>query len=94
MSAIIDFLVNAHILDFAADPRVLVAAAALFLVSLVMRWKVIALSLFGAAALVAVARYSRLAEGKAYMDQNLLVFALGTFLVVVILVYFLFIRGD
>ncbi len=94
MRGIVDFLVKARVLEFAFDPRVVFAAAALFLVSLVMRWKVIALSLFATAALLAVAHYSRLSMGRTYLDENMLVFALGTFFVVVILVYFLFIRGD
>jgi hypothetical protein len=46
------------------------------------------------AALVAVAKYSRLAEGEAAMDTNMLVFAIGSFLVIVVAIYFLFIRGD
>ena len=94
MRAIFDFLVETHIMEFVTDPRVVFAAAALFLLSLFMRWKYLAIFLFGAGALVAVARYSKLAEGKASMDQNMLVFAIGTFLVAVVLIYFLFIRGD
>jgi len=118
--AIFDFLVETRIMEFVTDPRVVFAAAALFLLSLFMRWKYLAIFLFGAGALVAalfllslfmrwkylaiflfgagalvaVARYSKLAEGKASMDQNMLVFAIGTFLVAVVLIYFLFIRGD
>ncbi len=94
MSGIIEFLVEARILEFASDPRVVFAAAALFLVSLVMKWRIVALTLFATGALLAVARFARLSEGKTSVDQNMLVFALGTLLVVVILVYFLFIRGD
>ena len=80
--------------EFLTDPRVIFAAGALFLLSLVMKWRVVALSLFAVAALVAVARYSKLAEGKTDMNTNLLVFAIGSFLVIVVVIYFLFIRGD
>jgi hypothetical protein len=94
MQGIIDFLVETKIMQFATDPRVVFLAGSLFLLSLFMKWRILALSLFGVGALVAVARYSRLAEGKTSLDQNMLVFALGSLLVMVILMYFLFIRGD
>jgi len=92
--AIIDFLINARIVDFASDPRVIVAAAVLFVVALFLRWKAVALSLFAAGALVAVAERSQLAEGNTAMDQNMLMFAIGSLAVIVVLIYFLFIRGD
>ncbi len=94
MRSFIDFLINAQFLDFLTDPRVVFAAGALFLVSLFLRWKFVAITIFAVGALVAVARYSRLAEGRTSMDQNMLVFAIGTFLVIVVVIYFLFIRGD
>jgi hypothetical protein len=94
VQGIIDFLVETQIMAFVADPRVVFLAGVLFLISLVMKWRVVALSLFGVGALVAVARYSKLAEGKTALDQNMMVFAIGTLLVVIILLYFLFIRGD
>ena len=94
MREIIDFLINAKVLEFLTDPRVMFAGGALFLLSLVMKWKIVSLSIFAVAALVAVAHYSRLAEGKAAMDTNMLVFAIGSFLVIVVVIYFLFIRGD
>ena len=94
MSGIIDFLVNAQVMDFLTDPRVIFAAAALFIVSLFFKWRILALTLFGVAALVAVARYSKLTEGKASMDKDLLFFSIGSFVVIVVVIYFLFIRGD
>ena len=94
MRGIVDFLIDTQILTIASDPRVMFAAGALFLISLFMRWRFLALSLFGVAALVAVARYSRLAEGRASLDQNMVVFVIGSVLVIAVLIYFLFIRGD
>jgi positive regulator of sigma E activity len=81
-------------MDFLTDPRVLFVAGAVFLVSLFFKWRIVAITIFAVAALVIVARYSRLAEGRTSMDQNLLVFAVGSFLVIVVVIYFLFIRGD
>ncbi|HEU5361478.1 MAG TPA: hypothetical protein VFU42_10025 [Candidatus Deferrimicrobiaceae bacterium] len=94
MRAILDFLVETRILEIAVDPRVVFAAAALFLFSLFMKWRIVALSIFAAGALLAVARYSQVIEGKAALGGNMLVFILGTLVVSVILIYFLFIRGD
>ncbi|MGB3097011.1 MAG: hypothetical protein WBB46_09825 [Candidatus Deferrimicrobiaceae bacterium] len=94
MREIFDFLVHAQVMDFLTDPRVLFIAGALFLVSLFLKWRIVGITIFSVAALVTVARYSRLSEGRTAMDQNLLVFAIGSFLVIVIVIYFLFIRGD
>ncbi|MDH3382859.1 MAG: hypothetical protein OEM42_02230 [Deltaproteobacteria bacterium] len=94
MREIIDFLINAQVVEFLTDPRVMFAAGALFLLSIALKWRIVAISLFAVAALVAVAHYSKLAEGKAAMDTNMLVFAIGSFLVIVVVIYFLFIRGD
>src|SRR4030067_949501 len=65
LRGMVDFLIDTQILTIASDPRVMFAAGALFLISLFMRWRFLALSLFGVAALVAVARYSRLRRGGA-----------------------------
>ena len=94
MREIFDFLVHAQVMDFLTDPRVLFVAGALFLVSLFLKWRIVGITIFSVAALVTVARYSRLTEGKTSMDTNLLVFAIGSFLVIVVVIYFLFIRGD
>ncbi|MGA7105273.1 MAG: hypothetical protein WBX49_08005 [Candidatus Deferrimicrobiaceae bacterium] len=94
MREIIDFLIHAQVVEFLTDPRVMIAAGALILPSIAQKWRVVALTLYAVAALVAVARYSKLAEGKAAMDTNMLVFAIGSFLVIVVVIYFLFIRGD
>ena len=94
MREIFDFLVHAQVMDFLTDPRVLFVTGALFVVSLFLKWRIVGITIFTVAALVTVARYSGLAEGKTSMDTNLAVFAIGTFLVIVVLIYFLFIRGD
>ncbi len=94
MRGFIDFLINVQVIEFLTDPRVIFAAGVLFLLSLVMKWRIVALSIFAVAALVAVGHYSQLSEGKTDMNTNLLVFAIGSFLVIVVVIYFLFIRGD
>lgn len=94
MRKIVDFLVSARVMELAADPWVLTACGIVFLIAVVLRWKHVLLFLFGTAALLAVARYSRLSEGYAALDRNMVVFAVGTLLVGVVLIYFLFIKGD
>lgn len=94
MGDIVDFLVSARVMDLATDARVLAVCGILFLVAVALRWKYVLLFLFGTGAVLAVARYSRLSEGHASLDANMLVFAVGTLLVGVVLIYFLFIKGD
>ena len=94
MKEIFDFLVDARVTELATDPKVLFGCAVLFVVAVLMRWKLVLLSMFGVSAVLAVARYSGLSEGRTMMDTNILVFSVGTLLVGVVLIYFLFIRGD
>jgi len=94
MREIINFLVSARVTELASDSRVLFLAGALLLVAVVMRWKMVLLSLFGIGAVLAVARYSGLSQGNTAMDRNMVIFSVGTLLVGVVLIYFLFIKGD
>jgi positive regulator of sigma E activity len=90
---ILEFLTSASVMDLAADPRVLFAAAALFVLAALFRWKYVLLFLFGIGGFLTVIRYSH-ARGGASIDDNLVVFSVGTLAVAVVLIYFLFIRGD
>ena len=94
MKEIFDFLVDARVMELATDPRVLFGCGVLFVVAVFMRWKYVLLTLFGVGAVLAVARVSGLSEGRTMMDTNILVFSVGTLLVGVVLIYFLFIQGD
>jgi hypothetical protein len=93
MKQILDFLAGASIMELAADPRVLLAAAVLFVLAVLFRWKYILLCLFGIGATLAVIRYTRVERG-APIDDNMVIFSVGTLAVAVVLIYFLFIRGD
>ena len=88
----IEFMANLKIAKLAADPRVLVATAALAVLAVIMRWKYVILLIFGVAATLAVARYADLNE--AALDMKMFIFVGGTIAVGFALVYFLFIRGD
>jgi hypothetical protein len=94
MRKIVLFLTNANILELAADPWVLFLAFVLAVVAVLLRWRFVLLLLCGVGGILTVLRYSHLRGGGNPLDQDLLVFALGTFLIAALLIYFLFIRGD
>jgi hypothetical protein len=91
---ILDFLTNSRITELAADPRVLFAAGVVFVLAVLFRWKYVLLFLFGIGAILAVIRYTNVATGDTSIDRNLVTFSVGTLVVAVVLIYFIFIRGD
>jgi hypothetical protein len=91
---ILDSLTNANIMELATDKRVLFVAGALFVLSLLFRWKVLTLFLFAIGATIGVIRYANLGEGPAAIDRGLITFGLGTVVLAGIIIYFLFIRSD
>ncbi len=93
MRQVLEFLSSVKVTDLSTDPRVLVAAAVLFLLAALFRWKYVLLLLFGIGGTLAVVRYARLGRG-ASIDDSLILFSVGTLAVAVVLIYFLFIRGD
>jgi hypothetical protein len=93
MKQILDFLTGLSIMELAADPRVLFGVAVVFVLAVLFRWKYVLLGLFGIGATLAVIRYTRPERG-APIDDNLVIFSVGTLAVAVVLIYFLFIRGD
>ena len=94
MNEIIDFLTSAKAMELATDPRVLFGAAVVFIAAIWMRSKLILLLLFGVGATLAVIRYTNLDTGAATMDKQMIYFVGGILAVAVVLIYFLFIRGD
>lgn len=93
MKEIVDYLASAQVANLASDPRVLFAAAVLFVVAVLMRWKSVILLLFGVGGIMTVVRYTNPGGGGG-LDRNLIVFAVGSLVVGVVLIYFLFIKGD
>ncbi len=88
----IEFIASIDFARLAADPRVLVATAVLAVVAVIMRWKFVILLLFGLCAIMAVARYAHLRE--AALDTQMFVFVGGMFVVGIVIIYFLVIKGD
>ena len=93
MKQILEFLTSASVMDLAADQRVLIAAAVVFVLAALFRWKYVLLFLVGIGGILTVIRYTHPGKG-APIDDNLIIFAVGTLAVAVVLIYFLFIRGD
>lgn len=94
MTEIIDFLTSAKLMDLAVDPRVLFLAAVVFIAAVLLRSKFVLLLLFALGGVLAVIRYTNLDTGTAAMDKHMLTFVGGILAVAVVLIYFLFIRGD
>ncbi len=94
MREFLDFLTSVRFTEVAADPRVLAGAGVLFFLAVVFRWKYVLLTLFAMGGALAVARYSNLAGERAEIDPQMMIFAVGSLLIGVVLIYFLFIKGD
>ena len=92
MREAVDFIASIDLAKLAADPRVLVATAIVAVIAVIMRWKFVILLIFGIGAILAVARYSDL--GEAALDTRMYIFVGGAVAVGVVLIYFLFIKGD
>jgi len=94
MQQFLDFLTSTRIMDLASDPRVLFGTAVVFVLAMLFRWKYVLLFLFGIGGTLAVIRYTHASSAGSPIDNNLILFAVGTLAVAVVLIYFLFIRGD
>jgi len=94
MKEIVDFLTSAKLMELATDPRVLFLTAVVFVIAVLLRWKIVLLLLFGVGAILAVVRYTNPTAGGGAVDQQMLLFVGGILAVAVVLIYFLFIKGD
>jgi hypothetical protein len=94
MRGFVDFLTSAKIMDLATDPRVLFLFVVVFVIAVLMRWKLVLLLLFAIGGVLAVVRYTHPAAGGGAVDQQMLIFVGGILAVAVVLIYFLFIKGD
>lgn len=94
MTEIVDFLTSAKIMELATDPRVLFLVAVVAIIAVLMRWKMVLLLLFAIGGVVAVVRFTRPGGGSGAVDTQMLLFVGGILAVAVILIYFLFIKGD
>jgi hypothetical protein len=94
MRDIIDFLTSTNVMDLASDPRVLFFLFVLFVVAVLRRWTFILLLLFAGGGILAVVRYTDPTMGAEGLNQQMLFFVGGILVIAIVLIYFLFIRGD
>jgi hypothetical protein len=60
----------------------------------IMRWKLILLLLFAIGGILAVVHYTNPSLGGGGVDKQMAIFVVGILAIAVILIYFLFIKGD
>lgn len=94
MKEFVAFLTSAKIMDLITDPRALFVVAVVVVIAALMRWKVVLLLIFAIGGVLAVVRYTRPAAEGGGIDPQMLLFVGGILAVAVILIYFLFIKGD
>ncbi len=95
MDQILEFLSSKNMAEMASDPRVLLGTGVVFVLAVLFRWKYMLLFLFAVGATLTVVRYTGGAgSAETIVDRNLMLFVGGTLVIAVVLIYFLFIRGD
>jgi len=92
---ILEFLTSKNLAEMASDPRVLLGTGVVFVLAVLFRWKYMLLFLFAVGATLTVVRYTGGAgSAETIVDRNMMLFVGGTLVIAVVLIYFLFIRGD
>jgi hypothetical protein len=95
LDRILELLSSENLVEMASDPRVLFGTGVVFVLAVLFRWKYVLLFLFAVGATLTVVRYTGGAgSAEAIIDRNLMLFVGGTLVIAVVLIYFLFIRGD
>ncbi len=94
MQGIVDYLTSVTVMEMAADPRILFGLAVVLVVAVLMRWKYVILLLFAVGGVLAVVHYTNPAMGGDGLDPQMVFFVAGIIGVAIVLIYFLFIRGD
>ena len=95
MDRILELFSSENLVEMASDPRVLFGTGVVFVLAVLFRWKYVLLFLFAVGATLTVVRYTGGAgSAETIVDRNLMMFVGGTLVIAVVLIYFLFIRGD
>jgi len=77
----------------AADSRVLFVAGVIFVLAVLFRWKYVLLFLFAIGATLTVLRYTGGGgASETIVDRNMILFIVGTIVIAIVLIYFVFIR--
>ncbi len=94
MNAFIESLATSNILAMAKHPLALTAVGVMVVLSILFRWKMVLLLVFAVGAILAVIRYSSLQTTAEPFGKDMAIFGGGTAFVALIVIYFLFIKGD
>ena len=94
MNAFIESLSTPHIIAMAKHPMALTAVGVMIVLAILFRWNMILLLLFGVGAIMAVIRFSNMNATAEPIGKDMAIFGGGTAVVAVVIIYFLFIKGD
>jgi hypothetical protein len=94
MNAFVESLSTPNILAMARHPMALTAVGIMIVLSILFRWKLILLLLFAVGAVMAIIRSTNINTTAEPIGNDLAIFGGGTALVAIIIIYFLFIKGD
>jgi hypothetical protein len=94
MNAFIESLSTPNLMAMAKHPMALTAVGIMIVLSILFRWKMILLLLFGVGAFMAIVRYTNMNSTSAPIGNDLAIFGGGSAVVAIIIIYFLFIKGD
>lgn len=96
MSGIVDFFVNADIMELASQPKVIAVVAVMFIAGLFLRWKSLCVGIGAGSLLIVLMKYTNISgssiSGDSGMDQNMIAFIGGLIVIMGGAIYFLFIR--
>lgn len=94
MNAFIESLSTPNLLAMAKHPMALTAVGIMIVLSILFRWKMILLLLFSVGAIMAIVRYTNISSTAEPVGNDLAIFGGGTAFVALVIIYFLFIKGD
>lgn len=94
LQSVVNFLTSVDVARLATHPAALTFAGIVFVLAVLFRWKFVLVVLLAVGGTLAVLRYSRIAEGGVGFEPDIAIFAVGSVLLGIVLIYFLFISGD
>jgi hypothetical protein len=94
MNAFIESLSTPNLVAMAKHPMALTAVGVMIVLSILFRWNMILLLLFAVGAIMAIVRYTNMTATTEPIGNDLAIFGGGSVLVALIIIYFLFIKGD
>ncbi|HEY5996123.1 MAG TPA: hypothetical protein VIU29_03840 [Candidatus Deferrimicrobiaceae bacterium] len=94
MNAFIESLSTPNLIALAKNPMALTAVGIMVVLSILFRWNLILLLLFAVGAILAIVRLTNMNATAEPVGNDLAIFGGGTVAVALVIIYFLFIKGD